>query len=134
MASTEKKSTTHPANNEAQTAEKIQRHLQRVHKIQTSEDFASELILAHRKFRSTPFYMDLKLVDSVVKACKYWQDYVVDWDDFVVNEVLSMAKLHTSVVCWHFLKKENIPLKKVPPIGRETIVAYTGAIKTFYIG
>ena len=125
MAFTENATT---VQSEAQYAEKIQRHL-KSRGIVTPDNYASKLILAHRKFRGTPFYIRIQLVDSVLQACEYWREYVEDWDSFVCDEVLSMVELHTTVVCLYFLRKKGIPLKKEPSLSRETIVAYTGTIK-----
>ena len=128
--STENKSLAHLAEGEEQCAEKVVKHMNK-RGIITPDDFASQLILAHRTFRATPFSMSRTIVKAVIDACEYWEDYVLDWDDFVCRRMLSMAKINTSVVNLYFLKKQRIPLKKEPSLFRETIVEPTGTIKFF---
>ena len=84
--STEKKSLKYAfekANKDTPAAKKVQDYLNEVHRVKTPENFASKLTLAHRNFRGSPFHMRLKVVDAIVEACEYWQDYVVDWNDLV---------------------------------------------------
>ena len=120
------------ANKETPVAEKVQKYLNEVYGIKTPENFASKLVMAHREFHGTPFDLSLKLVDAIIDACELWQEYVVDWDALVCQEVLSIVKIHTSVINLGFLNKENVALKKQPSIYRSTTVTLDGQIR-FYV-
>jgi len=130
--STEKRRLKHlfiGANKKTPEAEKVQKYLQEVHGIKTPENLASKLTQANREFRGSPFNMSLSLVDAIVEACEHWHDYVVDWDDLVCKEVLSMARIHTSVVWLRSLEKDGFSLKKQPSFYMETTVTHDGIVR-----
>jgi len=116
------------ANKDTPEAKKVQKYLQEIHKVNTPTDFASKLVLAHYEFRTSPFYMSLQLVDAIVEACNHWKDYVMELDTLICNEVLSMARIHTSVIHEYFLRKHGFTLKQKPSLFRETTVRENGEI------
>lgn len=115
------------ANEKTPEAEKVQKYLQEVHSVNTPEDFAVKLTLAHHDFRGAPFQMSLDIVDAIVEACGHWRDYVTEWDTLVCGELITMAHIHTSVINWYFLK--GVPLKKQPSFYRETTVTSEGVVR-----
>ena len=116
------------ANKETPAAEKVHKYLQEVHGVKTPENFAVKLTLAHHDFRGSPFTMNLRLVDAVVEACEHWQEFVANWDELVCAEVLSMARIHTSVIHRYFLIKKGFFLQKQPSLYRKTTVTAEGNI------
>jgi len=109
-------------------AQTIQEYLQEVHGINVPKNFGAQLTLAHREFHGSPFNMRLSLVDTVVQACQYWREYVEDLDALVCNELLSMSRIHTSVVWQRSLIADGVALKKQPPFYFETIVTNDGKL------
>ena len=110
-------------------AKNVQDYLTEVHGIKVPENFSVKVTMAHRHYHGTGFQMNLSLVDSIVCACELWQEYVEDFDALVCREVLSMCRIHTSVVWVRNLGAEHkMPLKKQPPYYFRTQVSYTGEI------
>ena len=82
-------------------AQRLCSYIEQVHSIELPADFIEQLLNAHRKFnRFQSFYMNYNHIDSIVTACEIWKDYISygDFTKLICGEILSFAKIHTSVV------------------------------------
>lgn len=84
-----------------EVAQRLCNYIEQVHNIVLPEDFMEKLVNAHCKFnRFHSFYMDYKHVDAIVTACEVWEDYIApgEFNKLLCSELLSFAKIHTSVI------------------------------------
>jgi len=84
-------------------AQVISRYIEEVHFINTPEDFPAALKREFYKNYASDKNSSISFVtlDSIVRSCEKWLPYLEDRKSFellVCLEVLSMAKIHSSVI------------------------------------
>ena len=119
-------------------AQVICEYLIDVHQVQVPEDFADQIMSAHKQFYTgeRDIHLSFKLVDVIYVACTMWKDYIYDskevFDQLVCEEVLSMERIRTSVIAGrNFAEKQSMPLRERPPYLFTTIVTEHGALKVY---
>ena len=120
------------------TALVICEYLKAVHNILLPEDFAEQIVSAHNEFhliqKHIPF--PFQTVDAIVSSCNLWRPYIADskeiFDKLVCLEILSMARIHASVIAGrNFTQQHSLPLKENPPFLFTTIVTEHGTLKVY---
>lgn len=123
--------------NDEESADNIEDFVEYIvctHGIEVPEDFSKQLKMAHFEFRMTPFYMPFKTADSIISTCKMWEPYIAeeDFDKLVCGELISMPRIHASVLAArNFEKQQNLRLTNEPNYFFVTIVDYSGSIKVY---
>ena len=105
---------------------KVIKYLENRYHITVPENFFDELDEAIDHCHHTGFCFSLALVDVVVRACLMWIDYVEDINSLICHEVLSMARIHVSVIWARSLLRDGFALRKEISSTRETIVDHRG--------
>ena len=105
---------------------KVIKYLENRYNVAVPEDFFELLDEAFNHSHHADFCFSLALVDVIVDACLLWEDYVEDIDSLICHEVLSMARIHVSVIWARSLLRDGFTLKKKIPSTRETVVNNRG--------
>ena len=120
------------------TSQIICKYLTTVHNVQVPLDFAQQITDAHIRFHASEktILFPLELVDVIISACDMWKEYLDNsegiFDQLVCMEILSMARIKTSVIASrNFSEKQCLPLKERPPFLFTTIVTEDGALKVY---
>ena len=116
--------------------EVFSRYLKDVYNINVPEDFHEQLELATNEHfaYSRKFFLSYKHLDAVIKSCLEWLDFLENskevFDELVCKEVLSMARIHTSVISGRNIGNQpGIRLKKSPPHLLVTIVTIDAYVR-----
>ena len=111
-------------------------YLKDVYQINIPEDFAHQLACDHCVFHAFSRGIEVteRTIDTIVKSCSLWKDYLDDTDasfsNLVCNEVLSMVRIHTSVIAGRNISEvPGVSLKETPPYLKVTIVTLEGALR-----
>lgn len=115
--------------------ELLAEYLKEIHGIDVPKDFSKMLKQAHLEHHGTAFNMSFDIVDSVVVACSLWGEYIaktVDYNNLICQQVLSMARIHTSVIATRDILKTGIQLRKQPDYRFSVQVSYDGMIVVYY--
>ena len=107
---------------------KIIKYLENFYDVIVPQNFFEELDEALSHSHHADFSFSLALVDVIVDACMLWEDYVEDIDSLICHEVLSMARIHVSVIWARSLLRDGFALKKEISSTRETIIDSRGTL------
>ena len=114
--------------------EQVAEYLREVYGVDVPENFPEELCTAHAVFHNGEFHISFELVDAIVYACSLWKEYItktVDYNRLVCEQVLSMLKIHSSVIATRDIVKTDIELQKQPNCGYSVQVTYGGLIVVY---
>lgn len=89
----------------------IVEYLQKIHGIHVPEDFAEQLYITNSESYTSLLRIPLSTFDAIVDACQLFEDYVVNYDIFVCQQILSLIRIHTCVISEHTLAKDHIAMK-----------------------
>ena len=111
------------------SATKITNYLVQTYNVDLPAHFVQELneALSHSS-HSSNFGFSLEMADVIVKACRMWTDYVEDINSLICHEVLSMARIHVSVIWARSLLRDGFTLKREIPPTRETVINSMGRL------
>ena len=114
----------------------ITKYLERVHDIHVPANFSRKLKFSYLKYYRTGNHVSLDTIDSIITACKYWEEYLQTEEDFftlVCDEVNSMVRIHTSVISFRNFKEQHpkVQWKNEVPFGFTTIVTIGGTIQVY---
>lgn len=118
------------------------RYLKEVYSINTIKGLAHQLNLANSKHDSVEKSINLyfRTIDCIVESCEKWRKYLADQESFdllVCLEVISMAKIHTSVIAArNFHERQgargvHIKNDVSIPYLFTTVVSYHGTLQVF---
>ncbi len=118
------------------------RYLQEVYSINTIKGFAYKVNTANAHTYSTERrgQISFRTLDSIVESCEKWRPYLLNQESFdllVCLEVLSMAKIHASVISMRQFAEhqgsQGVCLKEgvEVPYLFATVVSYYGLLQTF---
>ena len=107
---------------------KIIKYLENFYDVIVPQNFFEDLDEALSHSHHADFSISLALVDVIVDACMLWEDYVEDIDSLICHEVLSMARIHVSVIWARSLLRDGFALKKEISSTRETIIDSRGTL------
>ena len=113
---------------ERSNTSKIIKYLENFYDVIVPQNFFEQLDEAITHSHNTGFCFSLALVDIIVDACMLWEDYVEDIDWLICHEVLSMARIHVSVIWERSLLRDGFALKKEISSTRETIIDSRGIL------
>jgi len=107
---------------------KVSEYLKNIHQIEIPETFPEELLTAHMESYTSAFYLPFSTIDAIVDACELFEEYVLNFNQLVCNQVLTMARIHTCVISKSYLEKSLIPVNKNLPSTLLAIIKKDGSV------
>ena len=109
-------------------AYQIVEYLQKIHGINAPEYFAEQLYITHIESYTSLLRIPTRTLDSIIYVCELFEEYVVNYDLFVCQQIISLLRIHTCVISEQTLKKDQIKLKCKLPFSIRAIVHKNGGI------
>lgn len=112
----------------------VEKYLTFVYHITPIPEFSMRLKEAHNEhYSSRNIILPLNVVDTIVSSCSMWFPYlnsIEDYYNLVCQEILSMVRIHVSVIAGRNIEEiYGITLKKPAPYTRVTIVKNNGSFQ-----